>query len=194
MKSSILRRMVCGWRLYGAVLVFIFAVPFAAEAAAAKNAFEEFLHGYNFGSGALVINPIVILIQWANFLILLILLNKILYRPLLKLMNERQGKIDGDLESAQRDQSEAQGYVSQYEDSLSGIQRENTEAVVKLQQEMTERTHARTEEIREKTNEEIEVARTAIRRDAKTAASELKGRAQGFAADIANRLAGRTLV
>ncbi|MDA1001000.1 MAG: ATP synthase F0 subunit B [bacterium] len=193
MKPSILRKIAYGWFICGAVLAAVFFIQCPAEAAGQKSALEELLHSYNFGSGALIINPLVILIQWANFLILLILLNKILYKPLLKLMNERQGKIDGDLSSAERDRSEALGYVSQYEDSLSEIQRENTDAVVKLQQEMTERTRVRIEEIRVKTDQEVEEARVAIRRDAEAVAGELKDRARGFAADIANRLAGRAV-
>ncbi|MEE9274389.1 MAG: ATP synthase F0 subunit B [bacterium] len=190
-KRADVRKLLAVLGLLGIALAAGAGAPTAAAAASAGGGLGGWIHGFNFGSGALVINPVIILIQWVNFLILLIVLNKILLRPLWKHMNERSGKIRGDLETAERDRSEAQGYVSQYDDSLAEIQRENTEAVVQLQQEMADATRARVEEIREKTNRELEEARSSIAAQAKGAASELKGRARQFASDIANRLAGR---
>lgn len=174
-----------------ALALLLWAGPAWAAAAAPKGGFDAWVHQFNFGSGALILNPIVILIQWANFLILLLILNRILYRPLGRLMEEREGKIKGDLHSAERDRKEAQGYVSQYEDSLAEIQRENTDALVALQQEMTEAGRKRMEEIRRQTSSQTEEARAAIAAEAAQARKELQGRAKDLAAGIANRLAGR---
>jgi F-type H+-transporting ATPase subunit b len=171
--------------------MFLGAAPAWAAAAAPGGGFDAWVHSFNMGSGALVLNPIIILIQWANFLILLIILNKILYKPMRKLMDEREGKIKGDLHSAERDRKEAQGYISQYEDSLAEIQRENTEALVALQREMTEAGRRRVEEIRRETAGQVEEARASIASQAAQARRELEGRARQLAADIANRLAGR---
>ena len=176
------------WLVLAALL---WAAPAWAAAGAPKGGFDAWVHSFNFGSGALVLNPIIILIQWANFLILLILMNKILYRPLRGLMDAREGKVKGDLHSAERDRKEAQGYISQYEDSLAEIQRENTEALLGLQQEMTEAGRKRMEEIRRQTSSQTEEARAAIAAEAAQARKELQGRAKDLAAGIANRLAGR---
>lgn len=170
-----------------------FWAPGLAWSSAAEGGFGEWVHGFNFGSGALVLNPVIILIQWANFLVLLIILNKILYGPLWRHLNERNGKIASDLASAERDRGEAQGYVSQYEDSLAEIQRENNEALFGLQQEMLEAGRKQIDEIRQKTAREMEEARASISSQAEQAASELEARAGDFAAQIANRLAGRQI-
>ena len=176
------------WLALGAALLW--AGP-AAAAQAAPGGFEGWLHTFNFGGGALVLNPVVILIQWANFVLLLILLNAILYKPLWKLMNGRSGKIHGDLHAAERDRKEAQGYVSQYEDSLAESQRENGDALAALQQEMTEAARKRMDEVRRQTSRQVEEARAAIAGQASQARGELAGRAKALAAGIANRLAGR---
>lgn len=165
----------------------------AAAAHGGSGGLREWIASFSVGSGALIVNPVIILIQWANFIIILLVLNKILYKPLWKHINERNGQIEGDLSSAERDRSETLGYITQYEDSLAEIQRENGEAMAALQQEMAEAGRKQIEEVREKTAREMEEARATISGEASQAASELKGRAEDFAAQIANRLAGRQI-
>lgn len=173
--------------LLGALLV----LPDAAFASSGGVA--AWIDSYNFGNGALILNPIIISIQWANFLILMVVLNKILYKPLRSLMEQREAKINGDLAAAERDRSEARGYVSQYEDSLAESQRENTEALIALQQEMIEMARKRLDKVRESTGHELDQARRRIAAEAKQAREQLEGRARELAAEIANRLAGRKI-
>ena len=187
------RRIVSAAALGVACLVGVLWTPRAAWAAVPKDAFGVWVHGFNFGSGALILNPVIIVIQWANFLAILIILNKILYKPLWRHLDERNGKIRDDLASADRDRGEAQGYVSQYEDSLDEIQRENTEALLALQQEMLESGRKKLDEIRQKTDQEMDEARTSISSQAEQAASQLESNAESFASQIANRLAGRQI-
>lgn len=175
------------------VLMVLAAPSISWAASAPQSGFGAWLAGFNVGSGALIINPIVILIQWANFLILLIILNKILIKPLMSHMESRDAQIAGDFEAAERDRGEAAGYISQYEDALAEIQRENTEALIALQQEMTEATRKRLDEIRERTSREIEETRQSISAQAKQAASELESGAGRLAGEIATRLAGRSI-
>ncbi len=176
-------------------ILTLLAVPSVSWAASAPTSgFGAWLAAFNVGSGALVINPVVILIQWVNFLILLVVLNKILIKPLLNHMESRDAQITGDLEIAERDKSEAAGYISQYEDALAEIQRENTEALIALQQEMTEATRNRLDEIRERTNREIEETRQSIAAQSKQAVTELENNAGRLAGEIATRLAGRSIV
>ena len=175
------------------VLMLLAAPSVSWAASAPTSGFGAWLASFNVGSGALVINPVVILVQWANFLVLLVILNKILIKPLLNHMESRDAQITGDLETAERDRSEAAGYISQYEDALAEIQRENTEALIALQQEMTEATRNRLDEIRERTGREIEETRQSIAAQAKQAASELESNAGRLASEIATRLAGRSI-
>lgn len=175
-------------------LVALPQISWAAEAAhGASGGFREWLAGYNLGSGALVINPVVMLIQWINFVVILVVLNKIIYKPFWRVIDERNGQIEGDLAASERDRSETQGYITQYEDSLAEIQRENTEAMVALQQRMAESGRKMIDEVREETSKEMDEARASISAQAASASDELKGNAEGFAVQIANRLAGRQI-
>ena len=175
------------------ILMLLVAPSVSWAASAPQSGFGAWLASFNVGSGALVINPVVILVQWTNFLILLVVLNKILIKPLLSHMESRDAQVTGDLETAKRDRSEAAGYISQYEDALAEIQRENTEALIAFQQEMTEATRKRLDEIRERTSREVEETRQSIAAQAKQAASELESGAGRLASEIATRLAGRSI-
>jgi len=180
-----------------AALLALAAAPhisWAAESGhGSTGGLKEWLAGYTLGSGALIINPAVMLIQWINFIVILIVLNKIIYKPLWRVINERNGQIKGDLAASERDRSETLGYINQYEDSLAEIQRENTEAMVALQQLMAESGRKLIDEIHEKTSKQMEEARASISSQATAASDELKGNAEEFASQIANRLAGRQI-
>ena len=63
-----------------AILLVLASDVFAAGGA--DSAGRDWVRSFNIGKGAFVLNPVIILIQWANFLIFLILLNKILIKPL----------------------------------------------------------------------------------------------------------------
>ena len=56
-----------------AILLVLASDVFAAGGA--DSAGRDWVRSFNIGKGALVLNPVIILIQWANFLIFLILLN-----------------------------------------------------------------------------------------------------------------------
>ncbi len=181
-------------RLARGLALMIPALLIAPSASwAAGGAADSWLAGFNIGSGALVLNPVVIVVQWANFLVLLFILNKILVRPLMGLMESRDAEISGDRRAAERGRSETAGYVSQYEDSLAEIEGENTEALIALQQEMSEASRERIDEMRERTNREIEETRQSLAEQTKWVASELEGRAVHLASEIASRLAGRAI-
>jgi len=55
-----------------------------------------------------------------NFILLLIILNKLLYKPIKKFLKERQAKIAGDLDSAELSRKEAEEKVLEKEADLKG--------------------------------------------------------------------------
>lgn len=52
------------------------------------------------------INPILLAAQIVNFLVLLFILKKLLYKPILKMLDERKKKIEESLENAEKIQKE----------------------------------------------------------------------------------------
>ena len=173
------------------ILLVLASDVFAAEGG--TNVGRDWIRSFNIGKGALVLNPLIILIQWANFIVFLILLNFILIKPLRTHMETRNSKIENNLSSSERDQKEAMGYITQYEDSLAEIRRENNERIVSLQQEITNESLKKQTEIKENASKDLEEARSRISTEATKARSELKEMANDLASQIANRLAGRNV-
>lgn len=58
-----------------------------------------------------------------NFFILLFILQKIFYKPVLKVMAERQTRIDENLASAKRKEDEAENLIKSYVDKLNSLEK-----------------------------------------------------------------------
>jgi F-type H+-transporting ATPase subunit b len=59
-------------------------------------------------------------VQIFNFLLLMVILNKILYKPILKVLDERDARIVGGQERAKKLLEESQGILKNYNDKLYG--------------------------------------------------------------------------
>ena len=194
MKSMFFPR--CFFRLFLLLFISSILLVLASDVFAAggeANAGRDWIRSFNIGKGALVLNPIIILIQWANFLVFLILLNIILIKPLRTHMQTRDSEIENNLSSSERDQKEAMGYITQYEDSLAEIRRENNERIVSLQQQITNESLKKQAEIKENASKDLSQARDRISAEATKALTELKEMANALDSQIANRLAGRNV-
>ena len=67
--------------------------------------------------------------QILNFLVLLAILAKFAYKPLLKAMDDRRNRIINDLDSAEQTRLDAEALKEQYAEQLAGARQEATEIV-----------------------------------------------------------------
>ena len=72
--------------------------------------------------------------QILNFLVLLAILAKFAYKPLLKAMDDRRNRIINDLDSAEQTRLDAEALEEQYAEQLAGARQEATEIVNKANQ------------------------------------------------------------
>ena len=72
--------------------------------------------------------------QILNFLVLLAILAKFAYKPLLKAMDDRRNRINNDLDSAEQTRLDAEALKEQYAEQLAGARQEATEIVNKANQ------------------------------------------------------------
>ena len=72
--------------------------------------------------------------QILNFLVLLAILAKFAYKPLLKAMDDRRNRIINDLDSAEQTRLDAEALKEQYAEQLAGARQEATEIVNKANQ------------------------------------------------------------
>lgn len=101
--------------------------------------------------------------QILNFLILLAILAKFAYKPLLNVMEERRNRIANDLDSAEKTRLEAENLKAEYTQQLADARQQATEIVEKankiaqnLHDEMVEQARVEKEEMMASAKERIE--------------------------------------
>jgi len=135
------------------------------------------------------------LIFWevVSFGILLWVLYKVAFPPILKILEERERKIRESLEQAERHRSEAERKLQEYEAKLNAASRD-AEAVIaqakeraqRLLEENEQRLAADAERIKEDTAREIDHER-------RKAIQEIRAQTTDIALLVAEKVVGRTL-
>ncbi|MDD5451445.1 MAG: ATP synthase F0 subunit B [Desulfovibrionales bacterium] len=136
---------------------------------------------------------ITLLIQLANFLALMVILNLILYRPLRKIITERKEKVSGlerEIEGLIKNASQR---LEDFKVKMSGAHERGNKEKENLKNEGL----GEEKQIISKTRSEAEASKSQmlsqIDQDANKAKEELKGQVSGFASDIAAKILGRSI-
>ncbi len=123
-----------------------------------------------------VIPSFTIILQWINFAILLFLLTKLLYKPLMSYLDRRREEVESKLKEADKTREEAESTLAEYEKQMAGAEEEGRDIKFQARNEgQQERekiiTQARADASRvmDKARQEIQLqekkARTRLRRD-----------------------------
>jgi F-type H+-transporting ATPase subunit b len=134
-----------------------------------------------------------ILIQFANFLVLLILLNFLLFKPVLKALGKREKTIGSFFEKAQVTEEEVKTIEKTYEDSI----REKKRPILDSKSAILSDAQAASSKIIEKAKadftEELSRLRTSIEEDRKKAYGNLEKDAEKLSRDAAEKILQRSL-
>lgn len=98
-----------------------------------------------------------------NFFVLLFLLQKLFYKPVTKIMEERQQKIEENIMNAEKMNEEAQELIQTYAKKMSEIEKEKTETMNEVRKEAEQYR----KNLVERYEKEAEVKKTAFFSDAK---------------------------
>lgn len=120
------------------------------------------------------------------FVVLLIVLGKVAWRPLLDGLNSRQNHIEQQLKSAEDSRVKAEHMLDDYKQQGLTAIREATEQAQRYQQQMAEKTREETLTIRRRAHEEIESARA-------TAMEDLWKQTGDIVRQVGSDVLGRTL-
>ncbi len=125
---------------------------------------------------------------WAvvAFVVLLVVLGKVAWKPLLDGLNARQNHIEQQLKSAEDSRVKAEHMLEDYKQQGLTVMREATEQAQRHQQQMVEKTREETLVIRRRANEEIESARA-------TAMDDLWRQTGDLLLHVGSEVLGRTL-
>lgn len=123
------------------------------------------------------------------FLLLLAILAKFVWPPILKGLQDREGKIRSDLESAERANREAAATLSQYKAQLAEAQRE-AQRVIEQSKQDAQRVAA---QLKEQAQNEITASRQRAENEIRTAKEQALAEIYEQTANLATQVAGQIL-
>jgi F-type H+-transporting ATPase subunit b len=145
------------------------------------------------GGGGLINVDKSLIIQALNFIILLIVLHRFLYKPLLAKMEERSGAIKKSLDEAQAARAEA---ARQQEENAVRLRAAYTEAAAIREQalkEAAEEQRRLVEAARAESQRMIESAKAQLEADVRKAHEELRREVSDLAVAVAEKLIRKSL-
>jgi F-type H+-transporting ATPase subunit b len=134
------------------------------------------------------INPGLTLWTGITFLVLLVVLRKFAWGPIVKMLDERERTIREALEQAKRERAEAERMMAEQKAALHTAQREAAELAKRSQQEIEVLRQDLTARARKEADDLVAQARKQIQEEKAKAVSEIKNLAADLAIDAARKL------
>jgi len=134
-----------------------------------------------------------LLLQIANFIILILLLNAVLYKPIRNILIERQktiNRFEDEINTAQQAAADSEdAFKTQIGDAkMKGFKEKEA-----LKESGENEEKRLINELNEKAQAELEAVRAQIAKDAAAARDKLKAQAQAFSVAIAEKILGRSV-
>jgi len=133
------------------------------------------------------------LFAWGNLIILFLFLKKILFKPLMKIIETRQEQIKNMYDEAQQEKDSAQALRIEYETKLEEASSQGEEII----KTAVQRAHQQEESIIRQANEaaakKLRHAEEQIELEKKNALNQLKNEVSGIAVDIASAVIEKNL-
>ncbi|MBO5244840.1 MAG: F0F1 ATP synthase subunit B [Selenomonadales bacterium] len=112
--------------------------------------------------------------QVINFLILVAILTKVAYKPLMKILEERRSAIEGSIAEAQKEREEAEAMKAEYKAQLAQVRAEAQAIVAKAERTAKESRDAILAEAKREQARMLQAAREEIALERQRAVAELR--------------------
>jgi F-type H+-transporting ATPase subunit b len=126
-----------------------------------------------------------------NFLLLMFILNKILYQPILKILEEREKKINDGQQEVKGLAAQGNKLVATYNEKLQAAKVEAMANKANARKDAVEQVNAVIQEARGKAEQEILQVRQRVAEEIEAAKKELEPELASMAATIAEQVLGR---
>jgi len=126
-----------------------------------------------------------------NFLLLMFILNKILYKPILKILEEREKKINDGQQEVKDLAAQGNKLVATYNEKLQAAKVEAMASKANARKQAIEQVNAVIQEARVKAEQEILQVRQRVASEIEAAKKELEPELASMAATIAEQVLGR---
>lgn len=130
------------------------------------------------------------LISAISFILFTLIMNKIFYKPLERVMNERQKFIDETKSDAEKANLKAEAIINDREERLSKSATDSKKLVADKINEANENSKNVTTNAKQKSQEEIASAKSALKNEAQETTEELKFKVKDLAEVISSKILG----
>jgi F-type H+-transporting ATPase subunit b len=131
--------------------------------------------------------------QIFNFLILAAILTKFAYKPLMKVLKEREDQIAKSIESAEADELKAQELLKEYHDQLATARIQAQEIVDKAIKRAQEERAAHVKETKREIDQMRKAAQAEIVQERERAVAQLKGEVVALSMAAATKIIGSNI-
>ena len=125
-----------------------------------------------------------ILVQFANFIVLMIVLNILLYRPLRNVMANRRETIDGSYDVAQSLESQIEEKMVRYEEKLQAAKQQGNQEKAALRQAGASEEAGIISKAREEATGRLQGVKEQVAESATVARQQLKSETEALAGEI----------
>jgi F-type H+-transporting ATPase subunit b len=144
-------------------------------------------------AGIMDLNPGLTLWTAITFLLLIIVLGKYAFGPIVKMLDERERNIRDAIDQAKNERAEAEKLLAQQKESLLKAQREAAELAKRSQQEMEAYRSQLTAQAKKESDELVASARKQIEEEKSKAVAELRAQVADLAVGAASRIVKSSL-
>lgn len=132
-------------------------------------------------------------LQFANFMILMVVLNVLLYKPLRAALKARKETIEGCRAKVQDIEEQVQAQIASYEAQLQEARLQGAQARAALRKAAHEEESRILGEAKQSAAMKIQVIKEQIQAEASAARQTLRSQTETLAKDIAGKVLGRTV-
>jgi F-type H+-transporting ATPase subunit b len=143
--------------------------------------------------GKLGINPAFLISQIVNFAILFIVLSLVVWKPFVKMMDERRQRIQKGIEDAEAARQERARAEQEYEKRLAEAKREADRIVAEAAQKGEGAREEILAEARARAEKVVSEARETVERERQRMLADLRGQIAALSIAAANKLIGEAL-
>nr|PZN42824.1 MAG: ATP synthase F0 subunit B [Bacillota bacterium] len=130
---------------------------------------------------------------FVNFLVLLWILNRFLYKPLLGMIEAREKEIEESLRKAAEDRAEAERLRREFTEQVARAQQEAQAIIAEATRSAQQEADRILTEAREKAAQDLERAQETIRLEKERALAELRQEVASLAVAVAGKIIERSL-
>ncbi|MBX7151489.1 F0F1 ATP synthase subunit B [bacterium] len=143
--------------------------------------------------GLLDIDPGLMIWTIIIFILLLILLGKLAWKPIIKTLQEREEKIKNSLDQAEKARRDAEQLIAKNEEILSRANREAQDIMKKAKEEAEKLRFDYAVKAKEDSDKMVASAKKEIENEKNTALMHLKNEIAGIAVEAAGKVIGANL-